>query len=103
MSEENTPKKNLKRPMRVVLGEDEIISMLGEAYEATGYHLCKGELANWTDLGEKTATVILCGNGIPCVCNQIKEESAALAAQHNAVTSPNGAMKIAPEDDLFED
>jgi hypothetical protein len=97
------PKIDFKEPVRQILNEEEIIALLGEAYESKGYKVCRGVLDNWQDLGEKTATLVICGNNIACACERVRAEEAANAEEINRVMNQPRQIQADPGDAVFED
>jgi hypothetical protein len=102
MSEEK-PKIDFKDPIRQILNEEEIINLLGDAYASKGYKVCQGVLDNWQDQGEKTATLIICGNNIACACERVKAEQAANDEAINKAMNQPRIIQADPGDSVFED
>ena len=92
-----------KDPVRQVLNENEIMDALRDAYKLKGYHVCRGQLDNWQDLGEKTATIIICGGNIGCSCKALQAASEDATRRLEAATSRKPALDHDPEDALFEE
>lgn len=100
---EDKPKIDFKDPIRQILNEEEILDLLGEAYASKGYKVCRGQLNNWQDQGEKTAMVIICGGNIACACERVKAEEEANAAEISRVMNQPRMIQADPADDVFED